>query len=127
MSSDPSWGFVVKFDPQGKLLWARQNGGNASCVALDQFDNAYVVGRFMSTAAFGGANLTSLGRSDVIVAKYDAAGQVLWARRAGGNGEDVATAIALDHLGNVYVAESFTGNATRALIKSRFGPRVALC
>lgn len=41
--------------------------------------------------------------SDVVILKLDAAGQTIWERRIGGNGQDVPTNIALDADGNVLV------------------------
>ncbi|MEJ0089588.1 MAG: SBBP repeat-containing protein [Limisphaerales bacterium] len=41
---------------------------------------------------------------DMYLVKYDPAGNVLWARRAGGSGKDYGTAITLDGAGGIYVA-----------------------
>ena len=54
--------------------------------------NVYTTGVFSGTADFdpgpGTFNLTSAGAHDVFVAKYTAAGALVWARRLGGSGAD---------------------------------------
>ncbi|MBI3656974.1 MAG: SBBP repeat-containing protein [Acidobacteria bacterium] len=54
----------------------------------------------------------SSGREDIFLAKYDAAGNVLWARRAGGSDDDLANGVAVDGSGNAYVTGFFDGTAT---------------
>ena len=46
------------------------------------------------------------------VAKYDASGELIWARRAGGATSDYGLAIAVDGSGNSYVTGYFQGSAT---------------
>src|SRR5690606_34444259 len=77
--------FVVKYDPEGAVLWARHGGSDGSDqaegIAVDAAGNAYVTGQFEGTATFGTFSLTSVGSTDVFVVKYSPAGDVLWARR----------------------------------------------
>ena len=49
----------------------------------------------------------SPGTTDIFLAKYDSTCSFLWARQAGGNGNDYATAINVAKSGNVYIAGSF--------------------
>ena len=116
--------FVAKYDSAGALLWARRAGGTggdgANGIAVDVAGNSYVTGDFEGAATFGPreANetiLNSAGNRDVFVAKYDSAGALLWARRAGGTERDGANGIAVDVAGNSYVTGHFEGTAT-------FGP-----
>jgi hypothetical protein len=108
--------FLAKYDPAGRLLWARKAGGTSydegRAVAVDAVGNAYIVGLFQGTASFGSTNLNSAGESDIFIAKYDAAGNLLWTRRAGGNDFDEAYGVALDAAGNAYLTGYFTGPAT---------------
>jgi hypothetical protein len=57
-------------------------------------------------------NITGIGpQQNAIVAKYDAAGAVLWARSVvSGSGDTSYDAVAVDPRGNVYVAGTSTGN-----------------
>src|SRR5687767_2168500 len=92
--------FVAKYDADGNFLWARRAGGTsydeARGVAVDGAGNACITGFFQLTANFAPTNLVSTGQSDVFVAKYDPAGNLQWARRAGGNDFEESHAIALD-------------------------------
>jgi hypothetical protein len=91
------------------------NNDLANAVVVDRRGNTYVVGGFAETVDFDpgakAARLTSAGFTDVFVAKYAANGAFLWARQAGGDGEDLATSVAVDADDNVYVGGAF---ATRA-------------
>jgi hypothetical protein len=80
-------------------------------VAADASGNVYVTGGFSGTAQFGTTNLTSGGTIDVYLAKYDSAGNFLWAQQAKGTGgyESAGRDICADNKGNVYVAGNFQG------------------
>ena len=107
------------------LVWAKRAGGTGSAfgfgIAVDTAGNSYVTGGFEGTATFGPGetNETTLtsaaGDRDIFVAKYDASGDLLWAKRAGGEGFDRSFGIAVDAAGNSYVTGGFEGTAT-------FGP-----
>jgi hypothetical protein len=107
--------YLLKFDPSGALLWARQAGGAGNesnvRVAVDAAGNALVTGAFQGTAAFGTNTLVSLGGNDVFIAKFDPAGNVLWARQAGGSGDDSGNELTVGPAGSVFVAGEFTGVA----------------
>jgi beta-propeller repeat-containing protein len=107
------------------LLWAKRAGGTgsndvATGTAVDGSGNIYVTGIFQGSATFGlgEANQTTLisaGSDDMFVAQYSSSGVLLWAKRAGGTGLDRGVGIAVDGLGNIYVAGIFQGSATFGL------------
>jgi hypothetical protein len=106
--------FIVKYDAAGTVLWATSAGGNSTdngySVATDTSGNVYVTGRFQSdTITFGTTALTNAGGGsyDIFIAKYDAVGNVLWAKTAGGVYEDEGNSVATDASGNVYVTGEF--------------------
>jgi uncharacterized protein (TIGR03437 family) len=116
--------FVAKYDVSGNLLWAKRAGGTdfdlGSGLAVDTAGNSYVTGIFFASATFGPGEinettLTSAGDRDIFVAKYDASGDLLWAKRAGGTGVDLGSGLAVDTAGNSYVTGGFGRAAT-------FGP-----
>ena len=79
--------FAARFDTDGTLLWAKRMGGTnddrARAVAVDSQDNCYVAGSFNSTnVTFGNTTLTNFaanGNSSFFTAKFDPAGNPLWA------------------------------------------------
>ena len=100
----PSDIFVRKYDTDGQEVWTRQFGtftsDHASGVAMDGAGNVYVVGGTHGALP----DQASLGESDVFVRQYDADGQEVWTRQFGTSSIDVASGVAMDGAGNVYVA-----------------------
>ena len=104
--------FITKFNTNGIAQWAKNSGttnvDDINCVATDSAGNAYVTGNFIShTMTFGTTVLTSAGADDWYILKFNAGGNLLWAKNEGGTGSDDAFSIATDASGNVYVAGDF--------------------
>jgi hypothetical protein len=80
--------YIVKYDNEGNLSWLLTGGGYGDDQARDIFTDSngssYSTGYFSGTAQFGDYQLESAGMSDVFVIKYSWAGEVMWAKRAGG-------------------------------------------
>ncbi len=97
-------------------LWAHRVGGtgsdNGRGLATDSQGNQFVVGNFRGSVTFGSTTLTSSGYSDIFIAKAGPSGTWLWAKKAGGTGDDMGRAVALDNTGNVYIIGHFPGSAT---------------
>ena len=93
--------WVAKYDTAGRVMWKRQLGteayDGAVGVATDAAGNVYIT---------GGPRLArrplSGGLVDAWVAKYDAAGRVVWKRQVGTRVYDNAFGVATDAAGNVY-------------------------
>ncbi len=109
--------FVAKYDAMGYAQWAVKAGGTMADqgqgIALDGNGNTYVTGGFSDTATFYGSSniqLISNGGVDAFIAKFDPAGQVLWAKKAGGLGAENGSKIKVDYLGNTYVTGTFTND-----------------
>lgn len=81
---------------------------------VDAVGNVYTTGFFQGTADFdpgiGTATLASVGGvNDIFIAKYDMNGNYIWVKAIGSSGDDRATRIALDGVGNVIIAGYFEG------------------
>ena len=105
--------YLVKYDASGNVLWANgatgaSNDGGYN-VNVDASGNVYVVGSSNSaTLTFGTTALTLHGYDDVFLVKYDASGNVLWAKGPGGSGNDIGESISVDPSGNVYITGYYT-------------------
>ena len=109
--------FLARYDAGGTLRWVRRAGGpghdeSATGLAVDGSGAALLCGHFGGQVTFGGTTLTSSGRSDVFVARYDGSGTLDWARRAGGTEATTAGDIAVDGSGNAFVTGRFDGQVT---------------
>jgi len=94
--------------------WATQAGGisddNGRAIATDSQGNSYVTGNFDGNNTFGSTTLISNGAIDIFIAKLDNAGNWLWAKKAGGTGNDYGRDICIDTAGNVYLTGYFYSN-----------------
>ncbi|MGZ8840218.1 MAG: SBBP repeat-containing protein [Candidatus Aminicenantales bacterium] len=97
--------FVARLNAGGSLQWNTPFGGPGwdmgSDIVVDGSGNSCVAGR--SGAAWGTPVNPFAGGDDVLVAKLDANGSLLWHTFLGGSGNDIGSGIALDARGNVYV------------------------
>ena len=96
--------------------WAKGAGGSdydvGFAIAVDGFGNSYITGTISGTVSFGTISVTSVGDSDIFVAKYDFYGNLLWVRSAGGKDSDEGLGIAVEPAGNVYVTGYFKGGVS---------------
>ncbi len=104
--------FLLKIDTAGNYLWVKTASGPgtndfAFKVALDPWNGVYLGGQFNSSGAgliFGSTALTTSGGGDAFVAKADTAGNFIWAKKVGGNADDIAYTITADRKGGVVIA-----------------------
>ncbi|MGE0588003.1 MAG: IPT/TIG domain-containing protein [Cyclobacteriaceae bacterium] len=92
------------------LEWARAFGAmdtEVLSMTTDAAGNVYTAGEFDGTVDFdpqsGVFNLTSAGNGDAFVSKINRDGDLVWAFRLGGIGNEGASQIEVDGTGNVYV------------------------
>lgn len=106
---------LVRYDPDGALLWAKALGGPgmdmAPVVAFDSAGDLFVAAMFEGTVDFGGGPLTAVSSRDVVVAKFDGpSGAHLWSKSAGGGADEAPHGIAVSPDGDVAVTGWF-GNS----------------
>lgn len=101
--------FLNKYDITGALLWSRllasSNYDSASSVAADGQGNVYLVGETFGN--LGGQDAVNL---DGFISKFDSNGTNLWTRQYGTADTESINDIAVDQLGNVFVAGSSAGS-----------------
>lgn len=106
--------FVTKLDSAGACLWTKSSGTAALDIglgiAVDQNNNCFVTGYFKGTTiSFGSITLTNSGTNtnDEFIVKYDASGNVLWAKNANCTKDDIGYSLAVDAAGNVFQVGSY--------------------
>jgi len=101
--------FLAKVDTDGNVLWTGQLGTISTeagdSVALDAADNVFISG--YTYGALGGPNA---GRCDAFLAKYDAAGKLLWTDQLGTSELDYGWAVAADVVGNLFLSGCTDGS-----------------
>jgi len=97
---------VYKYSPAGSVVWKRSYGDGQlnipTAMAIDAAGNVYLTG----LSNLSGAQITE-ELPDYLTVKWNSAGTFQWARKydgaSPGEGYNVATAIAVDGSGNVYI------------------------
>ena len=110
--------YIVKYNSQGDLSWLKNAGGYGMDKAFDLYTdnngNSFVTGFFSGEAEFGGHVLESEGKADIFIAKYNWAGEVIWAKRAGGEYLDYGYSISNGNPENgiLYICGNYQEDAT---------------
>ncbi len=103
--------FVIKLDPSGNFMWAKQMGASAlddvRGLDVDANGNVYITGLFTNTVDLdpGPAvfNLSTNGGYDTYVLKLDGNGTFVWAKGIHGTIIELPRALTVDASGNVHV------------------------
>ena len=113
--------FIVKYNPQGVVQWARKAGGNSwdsgHGIALDSQGNILITGSLRGSAYFGNSIVsidTSPNSTDYFVAKYDQSGNALWVKRGSSSNYNEAQGkrISVDSLGQFWSIGTFDEEIT---------------
>ncbi len=107
--------FFFKLDSSGNFIWAKsieEQSVYTTSMVLDSSGNIYISGEFAGTCDFdpgnGIYNLTSVNMFfDIFVAKYDNAGNVIWAKGMGGATYKGSYSTTVDAAENVYTTGWF--------------------
>ncbi len=107
--------YIVKFDSNGNVLWAKSSGGFPTSafgesISNDASGNFYVAGYFNSAIAiFNIDTINNAGINDLFLVKYDSLGDLQYVIGEGGTDFDQANYVRADANGNCYVTGFFKG------------------
>lgn len=104
--------FITKVDiDNGNTDWLKRAGSTyedgAHGICADAYGNPVITGYFAGTAYFDNNSITYSDYNDVFVARYDSAGNNLWARAGKGNKLDTGFGITTDENNNIYATGMF--------------------
>jgi len=109
--------FIIKFSNEGVFQWVKNFGGDqvdvGRAIACGPDGSIYVSSSFRSSVNIntlsGPISLTAVGTAyDVLNLKLNPAGDVIWAKAFGGDGNNVPSGITVDMDGNVVTTGHFT-------------------
>lgn len=108
--------FVIKLDPNGRLLWKKSFGGRSRDEGYSlttTVDNSLIVTGGMSSDDGDFSNMNKStdggsGRWDMFIIKLDSTGNVIWKRVYGGKGNDIGKSIVPTHDGSVVITGTFS-------------------
>jgi hypothetical protein len=110
--------FVVKYDINGNVIWARSAGGTdedvSYSIATDNSGNVYITGYFRSNSITFGANVLTNsntdGSADIFLVKFDTNGNVIWVRSADGASIVYGNSVATYNNSYVYITGRYWSN-----------------
>lgn len=105
--------FLIKLDPHGDQLWARQIDSSTNqrlydegwSVAVDDNDNVYITG--VTRGDLGSPNA---GFHDAYLIKFDSRGNQLWSEQIGTGEFDFSYSVAIDTNGNAFITGQTMGD-----------------
>lgn len=109
--------FVAKYNSFGNIIWAVKaasaidsilDGITINAISVDGAGHIYITGNYIGNATFFGTKHTSIGSSEIYLAKLTQSGDLIWLRTAGGYGvgnynQNEPYALCIDGSGNCYV------------------------
>jgi hypothetical protein len=110
--------YLAKLDSNGNFVWAESFGASTSStdgysVATDSSGNVYLTGDYGATLTIGTGSqaktLPSQGFSDILVAKFNSSGGLVWANGYENKDFNHGYGIAVDSQGDAYVTGIYDG------------------
>lgn len=113
--------FVSKLDSGGNLLWTKQIGSAAEesvvGIAVDSMGSVFVSGTTLGNLA-----KPNPGNYNTFLSKFDQQGQLLGIIQMGNSLVEINNGLATDHLGNVYLTGTKSGNRQDAYLVKYSNP-----
>jgi hypothetical protein len=108
--------FVAKLDSDGNFVWAKSAGGGGldtgHSISVLSDGSSIVTGSYTQGATFGSTTLPNEGNWNGFVAKFDAAGEYVWAKAVGGSGYKESWGVSTASDGSSFITGIFGGTAT---------------
>lgn len=102
--------FILKLDLSGNVVWFKNTSGYIRSISANAIGDVYTSGTFYGTIIIANDTLIAAaggGYSDFFFAKYDSAGNAIWAKREGGARAENCEYLIADQSGNVYLSAIF--------------------
>lgn len=101
--------FIIGLSANAQSVkWLKSDGGSSSAeirnLAVDPSGFIYAVGSFNTNMVVNGNTVITRGGYDGFIAKYTAAGNLIWLKTIGGTGTDIGLEIETDGQHKVYVS-----------------------
>lgn len=105
--------FVAKLDPSGAPLfahtWNARSNGFGAAAAVTAGGEVLASSVAFSPADLGGGPLATSAAGDLVIARYDASGALLWSHDFGNGSEEIVSGLQVDAAGNAWLLGSFHG------------------
>lgn len=113
--------FLTKLDSGGSVVWTRNSSGSGApmAIAADLANNVYISGTIYDSTSFSVGSITffnSYLSQSGYLAKYDAAGNVIWAKAyspisVGGGTQISIWGLTTDHCDHVWISGVMNGSS----------------
>ncbi len=113
-------GFLIKYLPNGQLIWGRNFGtwyyDYAINLMTDNVGGVLITGSVGDTLTIDSLMVEPASQnSSALAIQFSTQGDATWADCISGNGRNFASCAVLDHKGNLYLAGTFDGKLEKAL------------
>ncbi len=108
---------VMKFDPNGKIIWATKTDGpnqaaGAYGISVDKNNRCYIIGSISKTTSFGDTTFSLGAGKTAFVAQLDESGKFTWVKTVGGSGTSTGNGFVKTSDGEFEVIGQFTGSVS---------------
>lgn len=118
---------LAKYNSLGDLVWVKTAGGSGNDegldIAVDEVGNIFITGYFTGKANFENKTISSSGKEDFFIAKYDRNGKCLFARQEGTSETDRAFSISTDSDNQIIITGQSATNGIPNLFISKYNTR----
>jgi hypothetical protein len=106
--------FLAKYNKNGEVIWAKSlNRVILKSITSNVYGDVLITGTFTDTVTLGNIKLTSVGKSDIFLLKYNTNGDVLWVKTAGGTDDEVVNRVVVNSNNDVVIAGAFKSSVMR--------------